>query len=358
MFQTLLANIRDNQLTDECLTLINQGLNSEDIVQLAMAIESNPYIKILDLSCNAIDDEGVEALSKISQLTEINLTVNQIGPKGAEHLAKSGLKKINLTANLLGDEGAAYFAGNSTLDSLFLDECDLTEEGVNSIVKNVNLKSLSLSNNNISPEATIIFPEDSQLESLDLSQNTLYDETVFEITKLKNLKLLNLHSNNIDDDGVLALSQMTSLKTLILGQNKITGLGLGYLLGSKSIEYLNLFNNKLEFNSSDSLPENHILTSIDLTSNRLSDRCESVLKSLAAIPTLKSLDLSFNRIGETGLNILNQYRSKALDDIYLLDNPVFKKRKTSNDQLEQRMSEILLEDKSKKRAHIMDTYYS
>jgi Ran GTPase-activating protein (RanGAP) involved in mRNA processing and transport len=330
MFQTLLANIRDNQLTDECLTLTNQELNSEDMVQLAAAIESNPYIKSLDLSYNAIDDDGAEVLSKISQLTEINLTANQIGPKGAEHLAKSELKKINLTANLIGDEGAAYFVGNLRLDTLSLSECGLTEVGVNSIVKNINLKSLSLSNNNISPEETIVFPEDSQLESLDLSQNTLYDETVFEITKLKKLKLLNLHSNNIDDDGALALSQMTSLKTLILGQNYITKIGAMYIFNTRSIEMLNLFNNRLEFLEADDFPENHTLVEINLTHNFLNDRCEAVLKQLASITTLEKLDLSSNEIGEKGAEILMKYKTPMLNSICLMDNPVFNKRKAQD----------------------------
>ena len=67
---------------------------------------------------------------------------------------------------------------------------------------------------------------------------------------------------------------------------------------------------------------------INLSFNKLDDRCQEVLKNLASLPTLEKIDFSFNQIGKTGAAILNQYRSDSLETIYLRENPAVRKEET------------------------------
>jgi len=108
--------------------------------------------------------------------------------------------------------------------------------------------------------------------------------------------------------------------SLELIQNEITGIGFLEICKSKSIKYLQLFSNKISFKEEDDFPSNFTLIGIDLSSNKIDDRCEKVLKGLSSIPTLKKLDLSDNDIGDNGANLLYQYRSKSLKELDLNDN--------------------------------------
>jgi len=317
----LLDAIREGRFTEETLSLENQGLIPEQIIQLAQALKDNTYVKRLKLGCNQADDESAKALSELS-LLELDLTANQIGTQGAEALACSSIKDLNLSGNFIGDEGARHFA-SSDIEHLSLDECGLTESGISYIILNKTLKTLSIANNNISSGYVLQFPENSHLEQLDLSQNGLSNENAFSLCNLQQLRVLDLDSNCIEDSGAQALASMR-LNELFLSQNRITGQGLRYLFESKTIHKLGIPNNGIEFSESETLPDNTSLVEVNLTGNRLDDRCRNILQQLCSMQTIKTLDLAYNRIGSIGLEVLNEYCSHSLT-VKLNGNPALKR---------------------------------
>ncbi len=86
----------------------------------ALADGSLTNLVELDLSENNISDEGIEALAKgesLKNLTSLHLNCNSIGNKGAKALAKSeklkNLTDLNLDTNGIGSEGAKALASGS-----------------------------------------------------------------------------------------------------------------------------------------------------------------------------------------------------------------------------------------------------
>ncbi len=322
MFDELLKKIGENTFTDEILSITHGGLEEEDVINLVRELNKNPYIKKLNLSYNLIGNGGAAALAGLVRpLDEIDLTANNIGPSGAEHLSKLCMQTLKLSGNPIGKKGESFFA-DAAIVNLYLNECGITENGITLLLRNKRIKNLALSNNNISIDAVLAFPEEGcLLEELDLSQNNLFDDNILGIGNLERLKFLDLGSNSLTSESALVISQLPALKTLILGQNQINADGVKIILKNGSIKILNLFNNELSFSESDSLPENNSIVTIDLSDNQLDERCKNVLKQLLKIPTLTSLDLSGNQLGKSEVEILNQYKSGSLKTINLIDNP-------------------------------------
>lgn len=101
----------------EKLVLDMNCIGNEGIKGLSLGLAKNSSLRSLELYCNDIDHEGVEALMealKTSKVERLNLRANRIGPIGAEVLAKelkdTCLKSIHLGHNSIGDEGAAHIA--------------------------------------------------------------------------------------------------------------------------------------------------------------------------------------------------------------------------------------------------------
>jgi hypothetical protein len=118
----------------------------------------------------------------------------------------------------------------------------------------------------------------------------------------------------------LILSGILSLEQLILDQNSITHDAVRYFIEKDCLKVLSVVNNGIDFHALDYLPENHSLVRLNLSSNNIDDRCCDTLKKLASIPSLESLDLSSNKIGRRGAEILIQYRSASLTTIDLTHN--------------------------------------
>ena len=104
-----------------------------------------PSLELLYLEGNEIDDEGAIMLARSltdpeCQLREIFLGANNIGPRGAQALAKAlitnrQLTKLYLEGNCIGAEGAMAFAevletfeGEPTLRHLFVDNNQIGKE--------------------------------------------------------------------------------------------------------------------------------------------------------------------------------------------------------------------------------------
>jgi Leucine-rich repeat (LRR) protein len=166
------------------------------------------------------------------------------------------------------------------------------------------------------------------LEELDVRQNNITDKDIrnfvgpHAMSRFPKLKKADLGSNQLGDEGAIALA-CSGIPYLGLMQNGITKVGFSKIMEQHTIQDVNLFNNDISFDEDDPrFPHNASLTRLDLGSNRLDDKAEAVLKAIASIPTLETLELAFNHIGDSGARILHQYRSKSVKEIGLFDNQI------------------------------------
>jgi len=134
----------------------NKGLTAADVATLAMILCTNglPRLQRLYLIGNGLGDVGVQALyNGLGRGTALSLLVlslgfNKIGPAGSEALAAAlrrgampNLEQLDLAYNLIGNQGWAALAAPlrklPALKHLHLDNCEIGDEGVASLVANL-----------------------------------------------------------------------------------------------------------------------------------------------------------------------------------------------------------------------------
>ena len=108
----------------------------------------------LNLHGNKIGSQGAQYISELTQLTTLSLGLNEIGPKGVQYLSGlTNLTTLNLYWNNIGSQGAQYLKGLTQLTTLNLGENEIGPEGVQHLEGLTQLTTLDLRRNNIGPEA-------------------------------------------------------------------------------------------------------------------------------------------------------------------------------------------------------------
>ncbi|CAF0924649.1 unnamed protein product [Adineta steineri] len=163
--------IKNNQCT--WLTLQNSYITLNGLFILADGLKMNKSLEALYLSRNLVNDISVKlltdiALCKYTNLTMLALDHNQIRNEGAQYLANmlktnETLTDLWLSYNKIGDQGVQYFADvlaskNRTLMQLYLNGNKLISDlNVDSLVYalkfNATLNTLWLQDCNLSQES-------------------------------------------------------------------------------------------------------------------------------------------------------------------------------------------------------------
>ena len=169
----------------QVLGLSNTNMPKDVTDDLALAIECNQRLNIVQLNNNNLQRSAViilKVLSKISSLAELDLRFNQLNEDAGEYLS-------SVICNNLG------------LNKLFLDNNDIGK-GMLHIVKALqqlnSLQVLVVSNTNMPKEVT--------------------DDLALAIECNQSLNELGLYGNNLQSSAVIvlkALSKISSLKALI-----------------------------------------------------------------------------------------------------------------------------------------------
>lgn len=221
----------------ETLRLKWNGLSSESFVQLSKGIASCYSLKRLFIEENDIGDEGAiaifKALVKANSVEVLSLRNTNISSKSTEVIGKyltqySSLEILCLPNNKLQSEGIKHF--KVLLEKKNLTELDLSSNNIgvegakvisDSLKNNTNLLRLNLRNNNLKDEGAILIAA--------------------SLTENDNLQYLSLSKNIIGDDGAralcIALTSNKSIETVDLNVNRITERSAGYFedLGKVSV---------------------------------------------------------------------------------------------------------------------------
>ncbi|KAL3928890.1 MAG: hypothetical protein SGBAC_012449 [Bacillariaceae sp.] len=240
---------------------------------------------LLDLSSTKLHHvhitELVNSLSIASTLNTLilencKLNDNEIEVLGnglARDDAVAPIERFSLRANRLGNRGtvslAAWFKKSKHLTELDLSKNQIGSRGATSTLHafrdnpNCKIKMLNFAHNEIwDPDDGSFFASNSSLQLLNLEGNFIHDEGVEAIAKgmirnvdRTNLKHLFLGWNGIGDEGAIQLARMfasnSSLETLGLGENDITSVGaramLACLASNSSLrEITGLYHNQID----------------------------------------------------------------------------------------------------------------
>ncbi|WP_131794312.1 hypothetical protein [Fluoribacter gormanii] len=159
------------------------------------------------------------------------------------------------------------------------------------------------------------------LVSLDLSDQEISEQCLYELVEAINannyLKRIKLDCCMIDDDKVKILSRLDSIEVLSLRANKISDNGMRLLAAMPSLKKLdlssnnNLYDKRITAKGLNIFVRNSTLEQLTLSDNELDDECAKTL----ARNNLRRLILSKNQISHKGVTYLAAHRKLKFLDI-------------------------------------------
>ncbi|XP_038273382.1 leucine-rich repeat-containing protein 34 isoform X2 [Dermochelys coriacea] len=245
-----------------------QKVTDEDFRMLACILSNNTFVTGLDLRYNVLTDVGAEHAAKFLQenatLCYFNLMFNDIGPSGAELIAKAlhGSQSLIAIATVMS-HNKAMKALNLNRPILYSQEEETTVHIAlmmknNSCLMELHLCKHEMKNFGVERLCDALY-ENCSLRYLDLSCNKItHDGVKFLGELLKRnqiLEILDLNSNRIEDDGAIYLSEALALynrtlQALAVASNNISGKGLVALSNSMKtnmvLSYIYIWGNKLD----------------------------------------------------------------------------------------------------------------
>jgi Leucine-rich repeat (LRR) protein len=112
-----------------------------------------PNLTVLDLSETTIKDAALVEIGKLPKIEDLNLWHTRVTDSGLEALAGSKLKRLNLDDTNIGDGGIPSIVPIKSLEFLHLGTTAITDEGAAKLSELTNLKTLILTNTALSKKA-------------------------------------------------------------------------------------------------------------------------------------------------------------------------------------------------------------
>jgi Leucine-rich repeat (LRR) protein len=223
-----------SNVTDEDLKFVKEIKSleilclPENITNMGLAqLKELKSLKALYLSGDGVTDEGLAELVETTQLKDVYV---RFGGKAnlacLSRIAKlpSLRYHIQLNGAIFKNLALKYFENATSLITLNLPRCRVTETGL-SYLSNL-----------------------TQLESLNLFNTPVNDNGLAHLKSLRSLKKLNIREyaggkSYITDQGMVHIGKIETLEFLEL-PTTITDQGLSYLTGLKKLKVLRLWNNR------------------------------------------------------------------------------------------------------------------
>ena len=321
----------------EELRLNNNNLQTDEIIQISVAVDKLSSLKILSLTNNnGLSKDSAINLSfafNNKQLHTLHLGSNDLQSEGIIAMAEiltdvSTLRNLILSNNGITEEGSDSLAflinANKNLEKLYLDNNLLRSAGLNkvsNILKHfTTLKVLNLKCNKLDSEAAngiaAVITSNQSLEIINLSDNNLQTVGIIKVARalqtIHSLKSLDISKNQITeraaDDISVAISSNTGLEKLIFSNNAfkssgITTICVGIVKHINILRVLRISNNSVEKEAAGDIAEviihNPFLEVVEVGNNRLlSEGVMKITNALEKVHHIKELCCNANCITE------------------------------------------------------------
>ncbi|HHF7398170.1 TPA: gamma-glutamyl-gamma-aminobutyrate hydrolase family protein [Legionella anisa] len=159
------------------------------LAELTDLLANDTASNVLDLSNKnlttaEVNNYIIPFLKEHPEITELNLSNNNIDENGARILLESKLRKLNLSRNKLGE--MSPFTINKNITRLDLSDNSITETDFQELLKS-NLEALNLSHCGLSDPADDALLEYTKIKILELNQNYLTDSSIERVMNNLNI---------------------------------------------------------------------------------------------------------------------------------------------------------------------------
>ncbi len=263
--QLLIQSVALNDITE--LDLSNNQLADDDMSVIPFNEQFLSKLTVLDLHNNCMENDDVKVIVKsnlVQQLTNLDLSGNEIKDEGAEYIAEAdfeNLTKLNLASNSIGDKGSTAiltYGDLLNLEALDLSFNAITDQAMEDIKEYYNTRYGLL----------------DRLQELYLGANSITAEGVINLVNIDDC-FGNLHTLSFDnadcedkfigDEGVKAIVNSEGFSDLIhlsLAAQEITDTGAKYIAESENLDNLEVLD--IEYNNIHDEGMRDIITSENL----------------------------------------------------------------------------------------------
>jgi len=253
-------------------------------------LASLPQLTHLDLSLTRITDQGMQELKNAPGIVDLNLYY-------AEYVTDEGLaavkgwkklKRLNVRGAKISDTTLDHVSGITTLESLNVGAALVTDVGIERLASLPNLKELSIGGNELGDIGLQGLRQLPGLTYLDLSGRQGTDSNVWSVS--------------MSDVGLAAVLTLKELRELRLG---CAGVGVG-VEGQRFATVSNMNVSASWLEKMKTLPK---LEKLKLQGcDRVDDQA---IPALAALPSLREVDLKGTAVTEKGVAALRAAKPKA-----------------------------------------------
>lgn len=194
------------------------GLTAADLQELPQSLSG------LNLSSNKLDESCMQILQTHSGLKKLALRNCSLNDRLCTHLRGLPLETLILNNNEISDQSLAWIGKNPNIRSLWLSDTKISDRGLACLSNAYSLTELRLDDDAKVTDAGVLnLAKLRGLERLSLRGTSITDKSLAIIVRcFPNLKSLNLEDTQITNLGLRELNELPKLKRLYLAGTKVT----------------------------------------------------------------------------------------------------------------------------------------
>lgn len=287
----------------------------------------------VDLSRSWINDIDLERLKGLDSLTSLALAQTHVTDSALAILATlPSLRELDLFfCEHITDSGASQIRRAQALERLNVRGTKISDSGVKFLTELEHLRTLDIGITEIGDPSIELLEALPELEALAIGGNRIGEAGITSLKALKRLRHLDLAGAQVTDSGIWAVTVtdlnldeiggLTGLESLDLsapspeyvkavssgvprlrGAIRVTDFGASHLGRLAALRRLDLSRSELTATGLERLAGLRLLEELVVSHVKSIDG--SAGPALAALPSLRTLDVSFSSFGDAGLRAL------------------------------------------------------
>jgi Leucine-rich repeat (LRR) protein len=257
----------------------------------------------LSLSHSQITDAGIDYLKRMRSLKELFLDDTQISDEGMRRLQSQSHPKLEtlvLEGTRVTDKGLFYVGRMTTLRNLSIND-KTTDAGLKNLLPLTRLENLGVGNNNrITDGGMSYVGQLSQLTALDIGSDQVTDAGLTNLRQLKRLFNLSLRCRQMSDSGMAGLKDIKHLGSLHIDSDRISGAGFASLPKAGGMNALVVRGNGVRDEGLEHLRGIDFIGELSLPSDKITDAGLAVFEGMQ----IYRIDVGGSKITDAGLEHL------------------------------------------------------